>query len=118
MKENNAIQTKSYLFALRIVKLCKWLADQKRETTLSKQLLRSGTSVGANVEEAIGAQSKKEFAAKIRISYKEARETYFWLRLLQDTGYLSIQQCSSIRKDCEELLKILTSILKTMQSSH
>ena len=115
MKAGNVIQSKSYSFALRIVRLCRWLVDEKGEKILSKQLLRSGTSVGANIEEAIGAQSKKEFATKVRISYKEARETYFWLRLLKDSDYLNVEQSRSMLKDCEELLKILTSILKTTQ---
>ncbi len=84
MKEN-VIQEKTYKFAIRAVKLYKYLVDEKREFVLSKQLLRSGTSIGANVEEAIGGQSKKDFIAKISIAYKEARETHYWLRILKDT---------------------------------
>ncbi len=95
MKKDNVIQQKSYAFAVRIVKVYQYLCDEKREFTLSKQLLRCGTSVGANVEEAIGGQSDKDFFAKLTISYKEARETQYWIRLLTDTGYLSIEQSES-----------------------
>jgi four helix bundle protein len=84
MKKDNVIQQKSYAFAVRIVKVYQYLCDEKREFTLSKQLLRCGTSVGANVEEAIGGQSDKDFFAKLTISYKEARETQYWIRLLTD----------------------------------
>ncbi len=87
MKEN-IIQVKSYAFSLKIVKLYKQLVDEKREYVLSKQLLRSGTSIGANIEEAIGGQYEKDFYAKLTISYKEARETKYWLRLLKDSSYL------------------------------
>lgn len=95
MKKDNVIQQKSYAFAVRIVKVYQYLCDEKREFTLSKQLLRCGTSVGANVEEAIGGQSDKDFFTKLTISYKEARETQYWIRLLTDTGYLSIEQSES-----------------------
>ena len=83
MKEENIIQTKSYAFAVRIVRLHKHLINTKKEYVLSKQILRSGTSIGANVEEAIGGQSKADFIHKLAIAYKEARETSYWLRLLQ-----------------------------------
>ena len=89
MKKDNVIQEKSYQFAIKIVKTSKYLVDQKKEFILSKQLLRSGTSIGANVEEAIGGQSKKDFFAKLSISYKEARETKYWIRLLFDTDYIN-----------------------------
>jgi four helix bundle protein len=85
MKEQNVIQQKSYDFAIRIVNLYKYLATEKKELVLSKQILRSGTSIGANVEEAIGAQSDKDFLNKLSIAYKEARETHYWIRLLRDT---------------------------------
>jgi four helix bundle protein len=84
---------------------------------LSKQLLRCGTSIGANVEEAIGGQSKKDFAAKLTISYKEARETRFWLRLLFDTGYIVIEQKEEYISDVNEILRIIGSILKTMKGN-
>ncbi len=87
MKEN-VVQKKSYAFTLRIVKLNHWLGEQKKEYILSKQLLRSGTSIGANVEEAIGGQSEKDFAAKMMIAYKETRETHYCLRLMHDSGLI------------------------------
>jgi four helix bundle protein len=114
MKEN-IIQDKSYQFAVRIVKLYKYLCDEKKEYFLSKQLLRSGTSIGANIEEAIGGQSQKDFFAKLSISYKEARETHYWIRLLNDTGYLSKKERESFLNDVEELLKIIGSIQKTIK---
>lgn len=116
MKTNNAIQTKSYAFAIRIVNLYRYLSEEKKEFILSKQLLRSGTSVGANVEESIGGQSDKDFYTKLNIAYKEARETHYWLRLLRDTNYLSEIEAQSMIVDCEELLKIMGTILKTLKS--
>ena len=116
MKENNVVQTRSYAFALRIVKLYQYLAKEKHEYVLSKQLLKSGTSIGANVEEAIGGQSQKDFQAKLSISYKEARETHYWLRLMRDSGYLSAVQTKSLLEDCGELLKILGSIQRTLKN--
>ena len=116
MKEGNVVQDKSYAFAVRIVNSYRHLADEKREFVLSKQLLRSGTSIGANVEEAIGGQSDKDFYAKLNISYKEARESRYWIRLLTDTGYLTDKQSQSLLHDIEELLKIIGSILKTLRS--
>ncbi|MCK5822463.1 MAG: four helix bundle protein [Bacteroidales bacterium] len=118
MKENNVVKTKSYDFALRIIKLYQYIVSEKKEYTLSKQILRSGTSIGANVEEAIGGQSKKDFVAKLSISYKEARETHYWLRLLTDIGYISNELSSSLINDCEELLKIIGSIIKTVKISN
>ncbi len=110
MKEGNLIQVKTYLFALRIVKLYRYLADKKKEFVLSKQLLKSGTSIGANVEEAIGGQTKRDFISKISIAYKEARETHYWIRLLRDSKFITEKQAISILSDVEEILKILTSI--------
>ncbi len=117
MKKNNVVQEKSYAFAVRIVKVYKYLCEEKKEFTLSKQLLRSGTSIGANIEEAIGGQSKKDFFAKLTISYKEARETKYWIRLLTDTGYLSKEETKSLLSDIEELLKIIGSIQKSIRNS-
>lgn len=105
--KNNIIQDKSYQFAIRIIRLYSHLCEQKKEFVLSKQLLRSGTSIGANIEESIGGSSKKDFYAKLSISYKEARETSYWLRLLKDTSFLTEQEFESIHQDCEELIKIL-----------
>jgi len=116
VKSNNPVQTKSYQFALRIVKLYLFLKSEKREYELSKQLLRSATSVGANVEEAIGAQSQKDFIHKLSIAYKEARETQYWLRLLSDSGIIASQESETLLPECEELMKIIGSILKTMKS--
>ena len=111
--KNNIIAEKSYNFALRIVKLSRYLIENKKEFVLSKQILRSGTSIGANVEEAIGGQSSKDFLNKISISYKEARETDYWLRLLKDSNFLSENQFLTLHQDLEEIIKILAKIQKT-----
>jgi len=116
MKEQNVLKEKSYLFAIRAVKLYQFLKEEKKEFALSKQILRSGTSIGANVEEAIGAQSEKDFYMKLNIAYKEARETHYWLRILHDTNYIDDKQFKSILNDCDELLKITGTIIKTMKS--
>jgi four helix bundle protein len=117
MKKDNVVQIKSYAFAVRIVKVYQFLYEQKKEFVLSKQLLRSGTSIGANIEEAIGGQSEKDFYAKLTISYKEARETHYWIRLLRDTNYLTEEQADNLLKDADELLRIIGSIQKTMRNS-
>lgn len=117
MKNDNIVQIKSYAFAIRIVKVFKYLSEEKKEFILSKQLLRCGTSIGANIEEAIGGQSDKDFYAKLTISYKEARETHYWIRLLKDTDFLSEEQSESLLKDVTELLKIIGSIQKTLRNS-
>lgn len=115
MKADNIARDKSYAFALRIVKAYKYLIDEKKEFILSKQLLRCGTSVGANVEEAIGGQSLKDFFAKLNVSYKEARETMYWLRLIKDSDILNEKEADSLMNDCDELLKIIGTIIKTMK---
>lgn len=112
MKEN-LVREKSYAFALRIVKLYKWLCSEKKEYVLAKQIVRSGTAIGANVEEAIGGQSKKDFYSKMTIAYKETRETHYWLRLLHDSDLINDNSYKSIVKECDELLKIIGSITKT-----
>lgn len=112
MKTDNLIREKSYNFALRIIKLCSWLRDNKHYE-LSRQLLRSGTSIGANVEEALAGHSRKDFLHKITIASKEARETNYWLRLLRDSEILKDSQSNSIIMESEELIKILTKIAKT-----
>ena len=114
---DNAIESKSFQFAVRIVKLCRPLRDNRHETVLSRQLLRSGTSIGANVAEAQQAQSRPDFVAKLSISLKEAVETNYWLRLLKATDDLSESEYNSIITDCIELEKMLTSIVKTTKSS-
>ncbi len=111
-----SVKEKSYSFALRIVKMYRHLTSAKREFLLAGQVLRSGTSIGANVEEANGAQSSKNFLSKITIAYKEARETHYWLRLLRDAGYLDEKSGSSILVDCEELLRLLGKIKITTRS--
>ena len=110
MREN-IIQRKSYAFASRIVKAYKFLLTEQREYVLSKQLLRSGTSVGANVEEALAASSKADFIAKLNISAKEARETSYWLRLLHDNEYLPTPIFNSLHVEILEIIKIISSIL-------
>lgn len=117
MKKDNVVQIKSYAFAVRIVKIFNYLSEERKEYVLSKQLLRCGTSIGANIEEAIGGQSEKDFFAKLTISYKEARETHYWIRLLKDTDYLSIEEADSLLKDVDELLRIIGSIQKTLRNS-
>ena len=114
--KQNVVADKSMAFAVRIVNLYKYLRDNKSEYVLSKQLLRSGTSIGANVKEAERAQSKADFNAKMHIAMKEASETEYWLELLEKTDYLTATQAKSILTDCVELIKILVSITKTTQS--
>lgn len=114
---HSIIQAKSYAFAIRTVRLYQLLAQEKKEFVLSKQLLRSGTSIGANVEEALGGLSRKDFAAKLGIAYKEARETSYWLRLLRDTAYLDEKAFQSMHDDCQEILRILFSIIKTSRAA-
>ena len=109
----NAVKEKSKKFAVRIVRLYQYLNEEKREFVLSKQLLRSGTSVGANAHEALQGQSKEDFTAKMSIALKEASETEYWLELLFETEYLSEAQYTSIIADCKELVKLLTAIVKT-----
>lgn len=109
----NIIETKSFDFAVRIVNLYKYLTEKKNEYVLSKQLLRSGTSIGANVAEAEQAQSKPDFVSKMNIALKETSETKYWINLLQATNFLSEEECSSILTDCIELEKILISIVKS-----
>ena len=109
----NIIEDKSFAFAIRIVNLCKYLSETKKEFVLSKQLLRSGTSIGANVAEAEQAQSTPDFVSKMNIALKEASETKYWIRLLTSTNYLTEAESVSILNDCVELEKILVSIIKS-----
>jgi four helix bundle protein len=112
-KRDNIVRDKSFRFSVRIVKMSRHLVEKKHEFVLSKQILRSGTSIGANIEEADNAISKREFSSKISIAYKEAKETHYWLRLLHSTGYISKSQYNSMIMDCEELCKLLFAILKS-----
>ncbi|MBZ0263771.1 four helix bundle protein [bacterium] len=113
--KDNVVKSKSFTFALRIIKLYKYLCDEHREYVMSKQLLRCGTSIGANIEEALGGQSDKDFVAKVSIAYKEARETGYWLQLLHESDFLDDIQFHSIDSDLDELKKLLSSILITMK---
>jgi len=106
------VKQKSYEFALQIIKLCTQLRSD-RHYEISSQLLRSGTSIGANVEEALAGQSRKDFSAKMSIASKEARETNYWLRLIKDAGIVDGQEAGKLIGLSEELIKILTSIVKT-----
>ena len=108
-------QKKSFIFGLRVVKLYRYLTEQKREYIISKQVLRSGTSIGANTAEAVGGQSRADFYAKICIAYKEAIETVYWLKLLYGAGYISAIEFNSIFKDCEELCKLLGKTKATIK---
>ena len=108
----NIIENKSFDFAVRIVNLYKYLSCDKKEFVLSKQLLRSGTSIGANVSEAEKAQTKADFNAKMNIALKEANETHYWLRLLKETEYLTDSEFESMQNDAKEIIAILVSICK------
>ena len=114
---NNAIEEKSFQFAVRIVKLCRYLRDDKKEFILSKQLLRAGTSIGANIAESQQAQSRPDFISKLCIALKEASETNYWLRLLRATDYLSETEYRTMIVQCKELERLLTSILKSAKPS-
>ena len=108
--KRNIIQEKTYPFALRIIEVYKFLIDEKKEYVLAKQLLKSGTSIGANIEEAIGGQSKKDFASKMAIAYKEARETRYWLNLLHDAEYIKSDVVLSLLSEVEEICRIIGKI--------
>src|SRR6266536_4353831 len=112
MKEN-VVKQKSFAFALRVVKLAKYLQSKQKEFVLSKQVLRSGTAIGALVREAEHAESKADFTHKMNIALKEANETLYWLELLHQAEYIADQSFASIRMDNEELLKLLVAIVKT-----
>ena len=114
---NSVGYEKSKTFAKRIVRLYSYLCDEKREYVMSKQLLRSGTSIGANIAEAKCAASRKDFLNKIYISLKETMETIYWLELLCETGYIAQEQYSSIHADAEELRRILSATTKTTQEN-
>lgn len=116
MKRDNVIVDKSFDFAVRIVNLHKHLTAEKKEFVLSKQLMRSGTSIGANVSEAVRGQSDADFISKLSIALKEANETDYWLRLLNKTDYLNEKEYESISKDLDEVIAILVSIIKTMKN--
>lgn len=117
MKKDNAVEAKAYKFAVRIVKLYKHVSISKNEYVLSKQLLRSGTSIGAQIKEAQHAQSKADFLNKMNIALKEANETEYWIQLLNDTNYIAEKEYISIQKDCQEIIRLLVSIVSTTKTS-
>ena len=115
MKEN-AVAVKSKAFALRIIKLYQ-LLKESHESVLSRELLKSGTSIGANVREALRAQSDADFISKLHIALKEADETAYWLEILHDTDYINTPLYNSLNSDCDEIIRILTAILKTKKEN-
>ena len=114
--KNNVIVEKSKAFALRVIKMYKYLVDTKHEFVMAKQLLRSGTSIGANIREAQRGQSKPDFYAKLNIALKEAEETAYWLELLHESGFVSPDLFESIYADCQEVVRLLVSITATQRS--
>jgi four helix bundle protein len=117
MKIDNPVRDKSFSFALRIVKLYRYLQEEKKEYVLSKQVLRSGTAIGALIRESQYAESKADFIHKLAIALKEANETEYWIELLFQSEYLEQKSYQSIHTDIEELLKLLTSIIKTTKET-
>ena len=115
--KDNVIVDKSKVFAIRIIRLYQYLTKEKHEHILSKQLLRSGTSIGANVKEAIRGQSKADFYAKLNISLKEASESEYWLELLYETEYIDKKQFDSLHNNVQELIKLLVAITKTQKNN-
>ncbi len=114
MKEN-ILKDKAFAFALRSIKLYQYLVGEYKEFVLSKQILRSGTSIGANIEESTHAQSKLDFVHKLAIAQKEACETNYWIRLLRESGYINPRLADSLLADCEEIQKLLTASIKTVK---
>ena len=121
LKNENVVREKSFKFAVRIVRLYQFLTNTQnsnRELILSKQVLRSGTSVGANIRESRNAQTVKDFLTKLYIASKEADETGYWLELLKETGYITEEQFESLYQDCDEIMKLLASIIKTTKRNN
>lgn len=115
---DNVVKVKSFAFAVRIVKLYKILSDERKEFVMSKQLLRSGTSIGANTRESLNAESKPDFVHKLAIAPKECDESLYWLELLKETNYLNENEYKSISSDAAELLKIIRSIIITSKTKN
>ena len=115
--KKNLVYEKAFKFAVNIINLYKYLINERREYVLSKQVLRSGTSIGANIKEGIEGQSKKDFLSKMNIALKEASETEYWLELLKVTDYLDERKFTSLINDCKELNKLLGSIVKTTKNN-
>ncbi len=118
MNDGNVIRSKSKAFALRIIRMYQYLCNEKKEFVLSKQVLRSGTSIGANVSEALRGQSRADFFAKLNIALKEASETEYWLELLHESGYIDKGAFDSLYSDNQELLRILVAITKTQKEGN
>ena len=118
MKEDNQILQKSKAFAVRIIRLAQHLTEDKKEKVLSRQVLRSGTSIGANVKEAVRGQSTADFLSKMQIALKEASETEYWLELLAETDYLSEKAADSVLNDCRELIRLITAIVRTTKENN
>lgn len=116
MKQDNIIQEKTFAFAIRVVRAYQHLVSKKKEYVLSRQFLRSGTSIGANVEESIGGQSTADFISKLSIAYKEARETLYWIRLMKAANYLTEAEAQSLLRDADEICRILSKILVTSKN--
>ncbi|MEP7254765.1 MAG: four helix bundle protein [Ferruginibacter sp.] len=116
--KDNIIVKKSYSFALAIIKLYKFLINDKKEYVLSKQMLRSRTSIGANIHEAAASESKKDFIHKLAIAVKEARETGYWLNLLKDGDYINEEQFKNLNGNCDEIVRILNSIILTTKERY
>ena len=114
--KSNVIVEKSKAFALRVIKMYKYLVDTKNEFVMAKQVLRSGTSIGANIREAQRGQSRPDFYAKLNIALKEAEETAYWLELLHESGFVSLDLFESIYADCQEVIRVLVSITATQRS--
>lgn len=118
IKSESIIAKKAYAFAIDVIKLYKKLIADKKEFVLSKQLLRSGTSIGANINEAVSGQSKRDFVHKLSIALKEARETFYWLNLLKDSDFIDQVTFDDIEKKCSEIIKILSSIILTTKEKY
>ena len=118
MKEDNQVLQKSKAFAVRIIRLSQHLTEEKKEKVLSRQVLRSGTSIGANVKEAVRGQSTADFLSKMQIALKEASETEYWLELLAETDYLSEKASDSVLKGCRELIRLITSIVRSTKENN
>lgn len=116
--KENIIVSKSYSFALKVIEVYKFLIGTKKEFVLSKQFLRCGTSIGANIHEAIGSESKKDFIHKLGIALKEARETSYWIRLLSDSQFITQEQATNLNSNCEEIIRILNSIILTTKERY
>ncbi len=118
IKNESIVAKKAYGFALEVIKVYKFLVSEKREFVLSKQLLRSGTSIGANINEAVSGQSKRDFIHKLSIALKEARETLYWLSLLKDSDYINPELFNELSNQCDELIRILSSIILTTKQKY